>query len=175
MSVKINPKDVGRALSHLEKKWSELVPDRPFQYMFLDEHFAMLYLSDQQVSQIVGIIAGLAIFTACLGLFGLSSITTQQRTKEIGIRKVLGASVSNLIVLLARNFVRLVLVALLIAAPLAYFVMKSWLENFAYRIDLSWWVFALAGGAALVIALVTVSAQAIKAAVANPVEALRYE
>ncbi|MGH7493655.1 MAG: ABC transporter permease [bacterium] len=175
MSVKISPQNYAAALSHLEKKWNELVPDRPFQYIFLDEHFAALYLSDKQVSQIVGIIAGLAIFTACLGLFGLASITTAQRTKEVGIRKVLGASVSGLIILLARNFALLVSIAFLIAAPVAYFVMKKWLENFVYRVDLGWWVFALAGGSALLIALLTVSTQAIKAALGNPVEALRYE
>ena len=175
MSVKINSQNLGAALSHLEKKWNEHVPDRPFQYIFLDEHFAALYLSDQQVSQIVGVIAGLAIFTACLGLFGLAAITTEQRTKEIGIRKVLGASLINLIVLLARNFARLVVIAFFIAAPVAYFIMKSWLQNFVYRIDIGWWVFALAGGLALLIALITVSTQAIKAALANPVEALRYE
>jgi putative ABC transport system permease protein len=175
MSVKISPQNVAAALSHLEKKWNELVPDRPFRYIFLDEHFAALYLSDQQVSQIVGIIAGLAIFTACLGLFGLASITTEQRTKEIGIRKVLGASVNSLIALLIQNFARLVLVAFFIAAPAAYFIMNSWLQNFVYRVDLGWWIFVLAGGMALLIALLTVSAQAIKAALANPVEALRYE
>ncbi len=175
MSVKISPQNYAAALAHLEKIWAAHVPDRPFQYIFLDEHFASLYLSDQQVSQIVGIIAGLAIFTACLGLFGLSSITTEQRTKEIGIRKVLGASLSNVVVLLARNFMRLVLMAFLVAAPVAYFIMQGWLQNFVYRIDIGWWVFALAGGAALLIALATVSAHAIKAALANPVEALRYE
>jgi putative ABC transport system permease protein len=175
MSIKISPQNVAAALGHLEKKWNALVPDRPFRYIFLDEHFATLYLSDQQVSQIVGIIAGLAIFTACLGLFGLAAIPTEQRTKEVGIRKVLGASVSSLIVLLAQNFARLVLIAFLIAAPAAYFIMKNWLQNFVYRVDLGWWVFALAGGMALLIALLTVSTQAIKAALANPVEALRYE
>lgn len=175
MSVKISPQNVSAALKHLEKIWNEHVPDRPFQYIFLDEHFAALYLSDKQVSQIVGIIAGLAIFTACLGLFGLAAITTEQRTKEIGIRKVLGASLPNLIALLAQNFARLVLFAFLIAAPVAYIIMQSWLQNFVYRVEIGWWVFLLAGGSALVIALATVSAHAIKAALANPVEALRYE
>ncbi len=175
MSVKISPQNYAAALGHLEKIWNEHVPDRPFQYVFLDDHFAALYLSDKQVSQIVGVIAGLAIFTACLGLFGLAAITTEQRTKEIGIRKLLGASLSNLIVLLAQNFARLVLLAFLIAAPVAYFIMQNWLQNFVYRIDIGWWVFLLAGGSALMIALATVSAHAIKAALANPVEALRYE
>jgi len=175
MSVKISPQNYAAALKHLEKTWSEHVPDLPFQYTFLDEHFAALYLSDKQVSQIVGVIAGLAIFTACLGLFGLAAITTEQRTKEIGIRKVLGASLPNLITLLAKNFARLVLLAFLIAAPVAYFIMQNWLQNFVYRVAIGWWVFALAGGAALVIALATVSAHAIRVALANPVKALRYE
>jgi putative ABC transport system permease protein len=175
MSVKISPQNYAAALTHLEKIWNEHVPDRPFQYIFLDEHFAMLYLSDKQVSQIVGVIAGLAIFTACLGLFGLAAITTEQRTKEIGIRKVLGASLSNLIALLVKNFARLVIIAFLVAAPVAYFIMQNWLQNFVYRVEIGWWVFALAGGTALLIALLTVSTQAIKAALANPVESLRYE
>lgn len=175
MSVKISPQNYAAALGHLEKVWNEHVPDRPFQYIFLDEHFETLYLADRQVSQIVGVIAGLAIFTACLGLFGLAAITTEQRTKEIGIRKVLGASLLNLITLLAQNFVRLVLLAFLIAAPVAYFIMQNWLQNFVYRIAIDWWVFLFAGGIALVIALATVSTHALKAALANPVEALRYE
>ncbi|MDL1877577.1 FtsX-like permease family protein, partial [Cytophagia bacterium CHB2] len=175
MSVKISPQNYATALGHLEKVWNEHVPDRPFQYIFLDEHFETLYLADRQVSQIVGVIAGLAIFTACLGLFGLAAITTEQRTKEIGIRKVLGASLLNLITLLAKNFVRLVLLAFLIAAPVAYFIMQNWLQNFVYRIAIDWWVFLFAGGIALVIALATVSTHALKAALANPVETLRYE
>lgn len=175
MSVKISPQNYAAALGHLEKVWNEHVPDRPFQYIFLDEHFETLYLADRQVSQIVGVIAGLAILTACLGLFGLAAITTEQRTKEIGIRKVLGASLLNLITLLAKNFVRLVLLAFLIAAPVGYFIMQNWLQNFVYRIAIDWWVFLFAGGIALVIALATVSTHALKAALANPVEALRYE
>lgn len=175
MSIKISPQNYTAALSHLETIWNEHVPDRPFQYIFLDEHFAMLYLADKQVSQIVGVIAGLAVFTACLGLFGLAAITTEQRTKEIGIRKVLGASLLNLITLLAKNFARLVLLAFFLAAPVAYFIMQSWLQNFVYRVEIGWWVFLAAGGAALVIALATISTHALKAALANPVKTLRYE
>jgi putative ABC transport system permease protein len=117
----------------------------------------------------------MAIIIACLGLFGLISFAAEQRTKEIGIRKVLGASVANLVSLLSRDFLKLVAMANVIAWPVAWFAMNKWLENFAYRIDINWWVFALAGGLALVIALATVSTQAIKAALANPVESLRYE
>ena len=119
--------------------------------------------------------AGLAIFIACLGLFAFAAFTVEQRTKEIGIRKVLGASVSSVTALLSRDFVQLVLLANLIAWPIAWFAMNRWLQNFAYRIEISWWVFLLAGGLALVIALLTVSVQAIRAALANPVESLRYE
>lgn len=175
MSIKISPQNYTAALSHLKTIWNEHVPDRPFQYIFLDEHFAMLYLADKQVSQIVGVIAGLAVFTACLGLFGLAAITTEQRTKEIGIRKVLGASLLNLITLLAKNFARLVLLAFFLAAPVAYFIMQGWLQNFVYRVVIGWWVFLAAGGAALVIALATISTHALKAALANPVKTLRYE
>jgi putative ABC transport system permease protein len=117
----------------------------------------------------------MAIIIACLGLFGLISFAAEQRTKEIGIRKVLGASVANLVSLLSRDFLKLVAMANVIAWPVAWFAMNKWLENFAYRIDIGWWVFVLAGGLALLIALVTVSTQAIKAALANPVESLRYE
>jgi putative ABC transport system permease protein len=175
MSVKISPQNYAAALNHLEKTWNEHVPDRPFQYIFLDEHFATLYLSDQQVSQIVGVIAGLAIFTACLGLFGLAAITTEQRTKEIGVRKVLGASVAGIIGLLLQGLLKLVLIASLFAWPVAYFSMQSWLRDFAYRIDIGWWTFIVATTMTLVIAIVTVGFQAIRAALANPVEALRYE
>jgi putative ABC transport system permease protein len=119
--------------------------------------------------------SGLAIFIACLGLLGLASFSAEQRTKEIGIRKVLGASVASVLALISKDFLKLVMVANLIAWPLAWYAMNRWLQNFAYRVDMSWWVFALAGGLALAIALVTVSTQAIRAALANPVNSLRYE
>jgi putative ABC transport system permease protein len=134
-----------------------------------------MYRAETKVGEIFSIFAALAIFTACLGLFGLASFTAEQRIKEIGIRKVLGATVSNVAMLMSRDFVKLVLVANLLAWPLAWYAMNRWLQDFAYRIDISWWVFALAGGMALLIALLTVSIQAVKAALANPVEALRYE
>jgi putative ABC transport system permease protein len=134
-----------------------------------------LYNRDERLGRIFGISAGLAILIACVGLFGLAAFMAEQRTKEIGVRKVLGASISSLVVLLSKDFTRFVLLGLLAATPLAYFAMEKWLQNFAYRIDIGWWVFALAGGLALLIALATVSTQAIKAALANPVESLRYE
>jgi putative ABC transport system permease protein len=144
-------------------------------YYFLDENFNELYQAERRTGKIAGAFTVLAVFIAVLGLFGLASFATEQRTKEIGIRKMLGASLAGIVGLLSKDFVRLVLFANLIAWPSAYLAMNKWLQDFAYRIDIGWWVFALAGGMALVIALLTVSTQAIKAALANPVEALRYE
>ncbi|MCB0287036.1 MAG: ABC transporter permease [Calditrichaeota bacterium] len=175
MSVKVLPENMTETIAALQQKWNRIVPDHPFQYSFLDEHFEQLYRSDKQVTEIVGIIAALAIFIACLGLFGLSTIITKQRTKEISIRKVLGASVPSLCLMLSKHFVLLTGIANLIAWPLAYVILSRWLENFAYRVEINWWIFAIAGTAVLVISLITVSWQAIKAALANPVKSLRYE
>ena len=150
-------------------------PEQPFEYQFLDDHFAELYRADQAVSKVVGILAGLAILISCLGLFGLASYAAEKRVKEIGIRKVLGASVPNITALLSKDFIRLVFVSNLIAWPIAWFSVNRWLQDFAYRIPVSWWVFILAGVIALLIALVTVSFQAIRAAITNPVKSLRTE
>jgi putative ABC transport system permease protein len=150
-------------------------PNRAFEYSFLDQDFEALYRSEERMQAIFSYFAFLAILIACLGLFGLASFMIQQRTKEIGVRKVLGASVTGIVGLLSKEFVKLVLAANLIAWPLAYFVMKRWLQDFAYRVDINVTTFVLAAVLALVIALLTVSYQAIKAALANPVEALRYE
>jgi len=159
----------------LQGIWNRLLPEYPFEYKFLDEHFTEMYRADTQVSKIVGILAGLAIIISCLGLFGLASFSAEKRVKEIGIRKVLGASVQNVVGLLSRNFIKLVFIANLIAWPLAWFALDKWLADFAYRVDISWWVFIIAGLAALLIALFTVSFQAIRAAVSNPVKSLRSE
>ena len=175
ISVKINGSEVKAALSFIGSVWKKNFPDHPFEYQFLDEHFAELYGADNQVSKIVEILAGLAIFISCLGLFGLASYSAEKRTKEIGIRKVLGASVQNIVGMLSRDFLRYVLIAALIAWPLAWWSVTRWLQDYAYRIPVSWWVFLLAGLGAVVIALATISFQAIRAAVANPVEALRSE
>jgi putative ABC transport system permease protein len=175
VSVRINPTDIPGTLAYLEKKWKEFVPNAVFDFSFLDEDLQALYQTEQTTGKLFVVFSAMAIFVACLGLFGLASFTTEQRTKEIGIRKVLGASVGGLVGLLSQDFVKLVLLANIFAWPLAYFAMNKWLQDFAYRIDIGWWIFALAGGMALVIALLTVSFQAIKAALANPVEALRYE
>ncbi|MCI0696539.1 ABC transporter permease [candidate division KSB1 bacterium] len=174
-SVKLAGNQIDATLQRIREHWRTLDPTRAFEYFFVDESFDRLYRADENSARIVGYAALLAILIACLGLFGLSSFTVVQRTKEIGVRKVLGASVASLFALLSKDFVKLVLIANVVAWPVAYFAMNKWLQDFAYRIDIGWWVFALAGGMALLIALLTVSTQAIKAALANPVEALRYE
>jgi len=174
-SVRVRPESVSETLAFLERKWAALDPGHPFDYTFFDEQFGRLHLTEQRLGQLLGYVALLAIFIAGLGLFGLAMFTTQQRTKEIGVRKVLGASIASIAGLLSKDFFKLVLAANLVAWPIAYFAMNIWLLDFAYRIEIGWWVFVLAGGTALLIALLTVSTQALKAALANPVEALRYE
>ncbi len=173
--MRIAAHDIGGTLEHVERAWAAFAPAWPFDYLFLDQSFDKQYRAEQRLGKIFGAFGGIAIFIACLGLFGLASFTAGRRTREIGIRKVLGATAPGIVQLLSREFVKLVLVANVIAWPVAYFVMNKWLQDFAYRIEMGWTVFALAGGIALLIALLTVSTQAIKAALANPVEALRYE
>ena len=175
IAIRLHPGNVAEAISAVEGIWKNFAPNQPFSYTFLDQDYARLYHREQQMSHIFQIFSGLAIFIACLGLFGLVAFTTQQRTKEIGIRKILGASVSNILYLLSKDFLKLVLIANLIAWPIAYYAMNQWLQSFAYRINLGISTFILSGLIALLIALLTVSYQAIKAARANPVEALRYE
>jgi putative ABC transport system permease protein len=175
MSVKINGGKTREALSFIESTWKKIVDDHPFEYQFLDEHFKEVYMADTQVSKIVGILAGLAIIISCLGLFGLASYSAEKRIKEVGIRKVMGASVQNIVSLLSRDFLKLILIANIIAWPVAWFALNKWLLDYAYRINISWWVFALTGLTALLIALITISFQAIRAAIANPVKSLRTE
>lgn len=175
MSVKVNAGRVSDAVSYIKSTWRNIEPDLPFEYQFLDDHFNEVYQVDDQVSKIVGILAGLIIVISCLGLFGLASYSAEKRIKEIGIRKVLGATVQNITLLLSKNFLGLVLLANLIAWPIAWFVMHRWLEDFAYRITIQWWIFALAGIVSILIAFFTVSFQSIKAAVTNPVKSLRSE
>ena len=175
VSVRINGAKSPEAISYVASTWKTMFPDNPFEYVFLDDHFNSLYQADSQVSEIVGALATLAIIISCLGLFGLASYSAERRIKEIGIRKVLGATVQNLVSLLSRDFVKLVLLANLIAWPIAWFALDRWLADFAYRVPIQWWVFAAAGVAALLIALGTVSMQAIKAALTNPVKSLRTE
>lgn len=175
MSVRINSKNAREAIAGIQSVWKEIVPGDDFEYEFLDEHFAELYRADNTVSEIVGILAGLAILISCLGLFGLASFSVEQRVKEIGVRKVLGASVAQIVNLISQDFIKLVLIAFVIASPLAWYAMNKWLADYAYRIDIPWWVFVLAGILAIAIALLTVSFQSIKAALKNPVKSLRSE
>ncbi|MGH7456126.1 MAG: ABC transporter permease, partial [bacterium] len=162
-------------LQFMRQAWEKLGLKSAFTYFFLNDHLRQLYVADEKFVQMTLWFAALAIMLSCLGLFGLAVFSTEQRTKEIGVRKVLGASVAGIVRLLSSEVTRLVLVANLVAWPIAYFAINRWLQNFAYRIDINWWVFALSGGLALLIALLTESTQAIKAALANPVDSLRYE
>jgi len=174
ISVKITGNNMA-AMDHIEKTWKKYLPETPFEYSFLDERFASLYKTERQQQSIFSIFAGIAIFIACLGLFGLSAFTISQRLKEIGVRKVLGASVPSIVKLISRDFILLVGVAALIAFPVAWYAMYQWLQDFAYRIEIGWWIFIAAGAVALIIAFATISVQAIRAALANPVSNLRTE
>lgn len=171
--VRIKPGNPAKALAAIESAWKKIVPAFPLKYSFLDESLNRFYHSETRWSSIVGWAGGISIFLACLGLLGLTMLSIVNRTKEIGIRKVLGATVVNITTLLSKDFVRLVLIAFFIASPLAWYCMNKWLEGFAYRIHISWLVFLLCGVAAVAIALAAISFQAIKAAVANPVSTLR--
>lgn len=175
MLVKVHPEDMSETIADIGQVWAEFSHGRPFDYFFLDDTWDALYRSEQKLSQVFHSFSGLAIVIACLGLFGLAAFEASQRIKEIGIRKVLGAAIPNLVALLSKDLVKLVLLANLVAWPLAYYAATQWLNGFAYRIDISLWVFALAGGLAVLVAIVTVSTQAIRAALANPIESLRYE
>ena len=173
--VRIKGKDVAGLISSIKTKWAAFKVDEPFTYSFLDDDYKAQYLSESKTGTILGIFSAMTIFVACLGLFGLSTFTAEQRTKEIGIRKTLGANVSQVVALLSGYFLKLVLISCAIAFPVAWFAMNKWLQDFAYRVPVSWWVFVAAGIGALFIALLTVSFQAIKAALANPVKSLRTE
>jgi putative ABC transport system permease protein len=175
LSIRINPADYAGTKSFLESTWKKYAGDVAIDYAFLDQDLQKLYMSDERTSKIASIFSILAIFIACLGLLGLATFITEQRTKEIGIRKVLGASVPEIMVLLSKEFAKWVLIANLIAWPVAYYLMNKWLQDFAYKTEISIWVFLTAGILALIIALLTVSANAIKAATANPVKSLKYE
>jgi len=175
ISIKISGQNVSSALATIQDTWQKYNPDLPYQYTFLDENFSKLYASEQTQETIFMVFASIAIFIACLGLFGLSAFAISQRVKEIGVRKVLGANVPGIVALISKDFLKLVMIASFIAFPVAWYAMDKWLHGFAYRVNIHWWVFILAAIAALLIALLTVSFQAIKAAVANPVKSLRTE
>ena len=174
-SIKINSADLHQTIAAIKRDWDRYFPDDPFNYSFLDESFNEQYKADTRFGAVFGLFATIAILIACFGLLGLSAYNVLQRTKEIGIRKVLGATSQSLVVLLSKDFAALVLISLLIAIPVTYIVMHNWLQDFAYRIDIQWWTFALGGLLALLIALSTVGIQAVRASMANPVKALRSE
>lgn len=175
MSIKVSGNNIPSAINAIQSTWGKYLPEIPLEYNFLDDKFQQLYNSEQQQGSLFTIFSCIAIFIACLGLFGLSAFTISQRVKEIGVRKVLGASVPQIVVELSKDFLKLVLIATVFAFPLAWFFMNNWLLDFASRISISWWVFVLAGIIALIIAFVTISFQSIKAATANPVKSLRSE
>lgn len=173
--VKTNTQNLPQFLASLKQQWESFSSAAPFSYSFLDDRFEQVYLSEQKTEQILTLFSSLTIFIASLGLFGLTAFTTEQRTKEIGLRKVLGASVASLVALLSKDFLKLILIAFVIASPIAWWGMNQWLNDFAYKVTIDWWVFALAGLLAVGIALLTVSFQSIKAALTNPVKILRSE
>ena len=175
LSLRIRPEHTTKALPFLREQWKYIVQDVPFEYFFIDDKFSESYGKEEKVVEIIGVFSLLGILLACLGLFGLAALTVTQRTKEIGIRKALGASVFHIVLLISKQFVKLVLFANSIAWPIAYFVMKDWLQDYPYRITMGVGFFLTGGVLALLIALITVSSQAIRAALADPVDALRYE
>jgi putative ABC transport system permease protein len=173
--IRIKPGNLPSTINRIKSIYTELAPSYPFEYNFLDDQFNQQYKSEERQQSILSIFSAIAIFIACLGLFGLASYTAMKKTKEIGIRKVLGSSVGKIVILLSRDLLKPVLLGTLIAVPAGYFIMQKWLQGFAYRVSIPWWLFALAALVALLIAMVTVSAQAVKAALANPVKSLRTE
>ncbi|MEO0330404.1 MAG: FtsX-like permease family protein, partial [Bacteroidota bacterium] len=174
-SLNISADNMPATIAALRDQWQELAPQRPFNYFFLDEAFDKNYRAEERFGQLFLYFAGVAIFIACLGLLGLISYTIVQRTKEIGVRKVLGATESSIVRLLSKDFLVLVLIAFVIATPIAWYALQQWLADFAYRTPMHWWTFALAGLVTTFIAMLTVSVQSVKAAISNPVDALRSE
>ena len=162
-------------MKELESTWKKVATQSPFNSSFLEQDFDSLYRTEQNMHDVLNAFTFLSIFVACLGLFGLASFTIKQRFKEIGIRKVLGSNVKDIVALLSKDFLKLVLISFLIASPIAWYITHTWLQDFAYRVDISWWIFLLSGVSAILIAFITVSVQAIKAATANPIKSLRTE
>ena len=174
-AVRYHPSDIEGTLAYIEEVWNEFAPNMPYEYSFLDEDYDNLYINEEQTRQLFTIFTMLAVFIASLGLFGLTSFVVDRKIKEIGIRKVLGATVPGIVGILSMTFTKWILVANVLAWPAAWFAMNRWLQNFAYRVNIGWFSFLLAGLLALIIALVTVSFQTVKAAMSNPVDALKYE
>ena len=174
-SLKVSTKNIQSTVARLRQTWNTYFPKDPFDYFFLDESFGQQYKADILFGKVFGIFAFLAILIACFGLLGLSAYNVLQRTKEIGIRKVLGASLQSILLLLSRDFLKLIFVSLLFAIPVGWYIMNTWLQDYAYRINIAWWVFAIAGVLAFLIAITTICIQIIKAAAKNPVKSLRTE
>ncbi|MCW3118717.1 MAG: FtsX-like permease family protein, partial [Chitinophagaceae bacterium] len=174
-AIKLASRDAATMIPAVEKIWNNTFPDFVFEYKFLDEKVENFYKQENQLSQLYKVFAVIAIFLSCLGLYGLVSFMAVQRIKEVGIRKVLGASAGSIVYLFSKEFILLIGIAFGIASPLAWYFMHKWLQDYSYRINISWWIFILGGIASVVIAMITVSFQAIKAAVANPVKSLRSE
>ena len=174
LSIKLQASSISALLPQIEHDWREL-SQAPFQYSFMDQDFDAIYRSEQRTGTIAMVLTSLAVIIACLGLFGLAAYAAEQRAKEIGIRKVLGATVTNIAGMLSKDFIKLVLIAIIISSPVAWYLMHKWLQDFAYRVNFEWWILAIAGGAAILIAFATISFQSIKAALANPVDSLRSE
>ncbi len=174
-SFKVIRADIKGWVAQIENKWKAAVPSMPFSYRFMDEAFDNMYHTEQRIGKVALTFAVLAVLIACLGLFGLATYMAEQRTKEIGVRKVLGASVSNIVSMLSKDFLKLVIISTIVAFPVAWWFMNQWLQDFAFRINIGWAVFVIAGLTAILIALATISFQAIKAAIANPVKSLRTE
>lgn len=175
VAVKMEAENIASSIDHVKNVWNEFSPEYPIEYMFMDENFDKMYKAEDKLKTLLWIFTGIAIFVACLGLFGLAAYAAERRKKEIGIRKVMGAENKDIVSLLSKEFLLLIVVSALIAFPLAWYAMKIWLEDFAYRIDIPIWVFLVAGVFAAVLAFVTISYQALKAAMANPVTNLRFD
>jgi putative ABC transport system permease protein len=175
ISARIRPENVKETLSYIETAWYKFAKGQAFEYEFFDDHFKRIYLAEERTEVIFLIFSVLAIAIACLGLFGLSAFMTERRIKEVGVRKVLGSSTGSIVLLLIGQFLKWVLIANLIAWPIAWYVMNAWLENFVYKININWWIFPLAGCIVILLSMATVIYQSMKAAFTNPVNVLRYE
>jgi len=174
-SIKLATTNIASTMQFVKKIWEQTFPDYVYEYKFLDDKIESFYKQENQLATLYKIFAAIAIFLSCLGLYGLASFMAVQRIKEVGIRKVLGATAGNIVYLFSKEFIILIAIAFAIATPIAWYYMHQWLQAYAYRINISWWLFAVGGIVAIIIALVTISFQAIKAAIANPVKSLRSE
>ena len=173
--MKTGPENSQETLQHLKQKWNTLFPEWPFQYEYLDKKLEQIYKTEVKTLTLLKIFTALAMFLSCLGLFGFAGFTIKQRTKEIGIRKVNGATTGNILTLLSKSFVKWIIVSVFLAYPIAYYAMNKWLQNYAYKTELNWWIFIMAGFLTISVAILTITWQSWRAARQNPVESLRYE